>query len=450
MTSLHAEPTTGQTVGSFTVLTLGHPQGCRTYLLANPQSNEALALDVHLDLVEDVAATVRERGWKLLYVVDSHTHADHPSGAASVAARTGATRVAHEASEHAGVSRHPADGDTLHLGDAAITVLHAPGHTPDHVVLRTDAAVFSGDTLLIGAVARTDFLGGDAGQLFDSLRRVFDDLPDETVVFPGHDYAGRMQTTLGDERRDNPWLKLTDRAQFATALTANKPPRPANMDDLLRLNREGKDIPTSIPAAAANEVVRAGGARSVIDVRTGAEFESEHVDGSLLVPLDQLLQRVDEVRATPAPRLLMCRSGGRAEAARKLLEEQNVRGLTVVEGGIMAFRAAGGATERGKQVISLDRQVRIGAGLLVLVGVALGYLAHPGFFALAGLVGVGLTVAGVTDWCGMGMLLAKAPWNRASPKASAAPASACSAGAPPACSAGAPPPSCSAGDPSAS
>ncbi len=449
MTSLQAEPAAGQSVGRFTVVTLAHPQGCRTYLLVDPESEQALALDVHLDLVEEVVATVSERGWKLAYVVDSHTHADHPSGSAAVADRLGATRVAHEASDHAGVSRHPADGDALHLGDAEITVLHAPGHTPDHVVLRTDAAVFSCDTLLIGAVARTDFLGGDAGQLFDSLHRVFDKLPDQTVVFPGHDYAGKLQTTLGDERRDNPWLALTDRQQFVNALTANKPPRPANMDDLLRLNREGKEIPASMTAAGAVELVRAGGAKSVIDVRTGAEFTGEHVDGSRLVPLDQLLQRLDEVRATPAPRLLLCRSGGRAQTARKLLEENNVRGLTVIEGGIEAFRSAGGPTERGKSVISLDRQVRIGAGALVLLGVALGYLVHPGLFALAGLVGLGLTVAGVTDWCGMGLLLAKAPWNQASPQAAAGPASACSAGAPPACSAGAPP-SCSAGDPPAS
>src|SRR5690606_19277181 len=129
-----------------------------------------------------------------------------------------------------------------------VTVMHAPGHTPDHIVLRTDAAVFAGDTLLIGAVARTDFIGGDAGQLFDSLRRVFDGLPDETIVFPGHDYAGRSTTTIGVERSTNPWLQMKDRADFVAQLTANKPPRPANMDGLLRLNREGVAIPASVSA----------------------------------------------------------------------------------------------------------------------------------------------------------------------------------------------------------
>ncbi|MCK5942848.1 MAG: DUF2892 domain-containing protein [Planctomycetes bacterium] len=439
MTTLQIEPDADRTVGKLTVLTFAHPQGCRAYLLADPVSQQALALDVHLDLVDEVAATVQRNGWQLPFVVDSHTHADHPSGSAELARRTQSARVAHERSEHAGVDRHPQDGDVLRLGEVEVQVLHAPGHTPDHMVLKTDAAVFSGDSLLIGAVARTDFLGGDAGQLFDSLRRVFDGLPDETVVFPGHDYQGRVRTTLGDERRDNAWLRIADRDTFVRELTANRPPRPANMDDLLRLNREGVEIPRSMPAAEATERVRAGAATSVIDVRSGAEFAGEHIAGSRLIPLDQLEQRLDEVRATPAPRLLLCRSGARAERARKLLAEHHVRGLTVIEGGIEAFRAAGGETEAGRAVMSLERQVRIAAGLLVLTGALLGFFVHQAFFGLCAFVGAGLTFAGITDWCGMGMLLAKAPWNRAAADAGGGGGgAACSAGAPSACSAGPP------------
>ena len=419
-------------------LALAHVQGCRAYLLADPVSRQALALDVHLDLVQAATAALEQRGWELRYVVDSHTHADHPSGSAQLAGLSGAERVAHASSQHAGVTLHPTDGQQLQLGDVDVTVLHAPGHTPDHIVLRVDGAVFSGDTLLIGAVARTDFLGGDAGQLFDSLRRVFDGLPDETVVYPGHDYEGRQQTTLGDERRDNPWLRISDRAAFVRELTANKPPQPPNMDDLLRANREGLGVPASMSAVDAVARVRAGGAASVVDVRTGLEFEGEHVPGSRLVTLDQLEQRLDDVRATPAPRLLLCRSGARAAKAKALLERHGVQGLTVVEGGIEAFRAAGGETERGRAVLSLERQVRIAAGLMILLSVTLGYLWHPALFGVAGFAGAGLTLAGLTDWCGMGMLLAKAPWNCASAPSVGAPAAACAASAPAACSAGAP------------
>jgi len=410
-----------------------HPQGCRTYLVADPVSKQALALDVHLDLVDDVAERARSEGWKLPYVVDTHTHADHPSGAGTLADRFHSTRIAHELAQHVGVTRHPSDGEILHLGDQPVTVRHARGHTPDHIVLVTDKALFSGDTIHIGGVARTDFLGGDAGQLFDSVHRLLADLADETVLFPGHDYQGRGQSTLGQEKQTNPWLAISDRDDFVRELTANPPPRPANMDDLLRLNREGIDIPDTVSAEEAVRLVEAGGASSVIDVRTGAEFDAEHVPGARLVPLDKLAQRADEVRATAAPRLLLCRTGSRAAIAKKTLAALHVSGLTVVDGGIEAFRNAGGETEKGRDRMSLERQVRILAGALSLLGVGLGAFVHPGFLALAAFISAGLVFAGVTDWCGMGLLLAKAPWNQSSSEnaenAAAAPA-ACAASAP--------------------
>ncbi len=422
----------------FVVVPLPHPQGCRGYLVADPASGEALALDVHLDLVSAAAERARDEGWTVRHVVDSHTHADHPSGSAALAEAVGAERVTHPAAGHAGVARTVADGEQLPLGALAVTVRHAPGHTPDHVVLLAGDHLFSGDTLLIGGVARTDFLGGDAGTLYDSLQRVLADLADEVVVHPGHDYAGRDASTVGAERRENPWLAL-DRAAFVAALTANPPPRPANMDALLRLNREGSPVPARTAAAEALHHVREGGAASIVDVRTPAEFGARHVAGSRLVPLDQLAGRIDEVRATPAPRLLLCRSGTRAETARRLLEGLGVGGLTVVDGGIEAFAAAGGEVVEGRAVISLERQVRIGAGALTFVGVLLGVLVHPAFLAVPAFVGAGLVFAGVTDRCGMALLLARAPWNRAAVEAQPSAGGTCAASAPAACAAGTPP-----------
>jgi glyoxylase-like metal-dependent hydrolase (beta-lactamase superfamily II)/rhodanese-related sulfurtransferase len=419
-----------QTLGSLRVAAFAHPQGCRAYLLSDPASGQALALDVHLDLVDAVAERVNAEGWTLPYVVDSHTHADHPSGAGALAGRFASTRIAHRDAHHRGVARHPADGESLHLGDVPVTVRHAPGHTPDHVVLVAEGALFSGDTLLLGTVARTDFLGGSAARLFDTLRSVVAPLPDSTRVFPGHDYQGRTSGTLGEERASNPWLAMT-REEFVRNLEANPPPRPANMDDLLRLNRDGLEVPETVSAATAVERARSGGAVSIVDVRTDVEAESEHVPGSRRIPLDQVRDRADEVRATPAPRLLLCRTGSRAAMARRTLSELGIGGLSVVSGGIEAFRAAGGETVRGVQRMSLERQVRIAAGSLSLLGLALGFLAHPGFFGLSAFIGAGQVFAGLTDWCGMGLLIARMPWNRLSrgPSASAAP-SACAASAP--------------------
>ncbi len=428
-----------ETIKNLQVVTFPHPQGCRSFLLNDPLTGQTLALDVHLDLVDSVAEEVRSQGWSLPYVVDSHTHADHPSGAGALAKLFSSTRIAHEKANHIGVTRHPADGDVLHLGDVPVTVYHSPGHTPDHIVLVASGALFGGDTLLIGGVARTDFLGGDAGQLFDSVHRLLSLLPDETVLYPSHDYKGQTKSSLGAERKSNPWLSIEDRAEFVRSLTANPPPRPANMDDLLRLNREGVDIPRAVTAAEAVERVRQGGATSVLDVRTDVEFQSEYIDGSVQIPLDQLVARADEARAVPAPRLLLCRSGSRAEMALESLAKMGLAGLSVVGDGLEGYKRAGGETESSGEHVSLERQVRILAGALVVLGTGLGYGVHPAFFALAGFIGLGQIVAGVTDWCGMGLALARMPWNQGSAASSgSSPAGTCAANAPAACAANPP------------
>jgi len=445
------EKSPAKSVGALRVVPFLHPQGCRTYLVADPVSKQAAAIDVHLDLVEPLVERLNSEGWSLPYVIDTHTHADHPSGAGGLAGHFSPTRIAHEKGGHAGVNRHPADGETLHLGDVPLTIRHTPGHTPDHIVVLADGVLFAGDTLFIGGVARTDFLGGDAGQLFDSIHALLGDLGDDTILYPGHDYQGRGESTIGTERATNPWLHVTDRAEFVKQLTANPPRRPANMDDLLRLNREGVDIPTSISVGEAIARVKDGGATSMIDVRTGPEIETEHVEGTRHIQLDQIEARIDEIMATPAPRLLFCRTGSRAVMARNALERRGVSGLTVVEGGIEAWRAAGGETVLGRERLTLERQMRMIIGTGVVLGGVLALTVHPWFVALSVFMGAGLFVAGLTDWCPLSTLMARMPWNKGAtglPEAAAAggcsavPAGGCSASAPSpdgGCAAGAPP-----------
>lgn len=429
-----------ETIGPLHVVPFTHPQGCRGYLLADQSSKEALALDVHLDFVQDMAERVKVEDWKLRYVVDTHTHADHPSGAACIALQFDSTRMVHEKANHAGVTVHPGDGERIYLGKCGITIRYTPGHTPDHMGLYVDGAFFSGDSILIGGVARTDFLGGNAGQLFDSIHALLVDYPEETILFPGHDYRERIKSTLGEEKRENPWLQISNRDTFVKKLTANRPPIPANMDYLLRLNRQGVNIPETISAEEASRLVAIGAATSVIDVRTGVEFDEEHIPGSRLIPVDKVEVRVDDVRATPAPRLLLCRSGNRALTARKTLEKLHVAGLSVVEGGLEAYTKTGGYTVKGKARISLERQVRIAAGSLSLLGVLTGVFVHPVFLILSGFVGAGLIFAGVTGWCGMAILLSKMPWNQSdlSSARSSSTGGTCAANIPESCSASPP------------
>lgn len=158
----------------------------------------------------------------------------------------------------------------------------------------------------------------------------------------------------------------------------------------------------------------------LIDVRTPAEYESVHVEATRNVPLDALDPGVlAEQRKSPGemPIYVVCQSGARSRQAREKLCAAGVVAVSV-EGGTPACERAGIAVKRGRQTLSLERQVRIAAGALVAAGTVLSASVSPWFLVVPGFVGCGLVFAGVTDWCGMGMLLAKMPWNRVGGSAS--------------------------------
>ena len=155
---------------------------------------------------------------------------------------------------------------------------------------------------------------------------------------------------------------------------------------------------------------------SVIDVRTPLEYSEVHVAQAQLIPLDTLAPKaLVEGSKVPhdEPFYILCKSGGRATKAAEQFEKAGYQNAVVVAGGTEAWVNAGLPVKRsGKKVISLERQVRIGAGALVLTGVLLGFFVNPAFFGLSGFIGAGLIFAGISDWCGMGLLIAKAPWNQ--------------------------------------
>jgi rhodanese-related sulfurtransferase len=150
----------------------------------------------------------------------------------------------------------------------------------------------------------------------------------------------------------------------------------------------------------------------LLDVRTPAEFEQAHISGSVLHPLSQLNpMEVEKLAAGKTQCVVICQSGKRAAQAAEKLKMSPLPGLGVMEGGVAAWEAAGLPLERGRKTMPLERQVRIAAGALVLIGALLGYFVNPAWIALSGFVGAGLIFAGITDTCGMAMLLARMPWN---------------------------------------
>lgn len=171
-------------------------------------------------------------------------------------------------------------------------------------------------------------------------------------------------------------------------------------------------INSSFGFTSPRQVKEIQGESLLLDVRTPAEFEEIHVEGAVLHPLTEL--NPTHVRGLAQGKracVLICRSGGRARQAAEKLATSGVSGLQVMTGGMQAWESEGLPVQRGRATISLERQVRIAAGTLVFIGSVLGYVVNPAWIALAAFVGAGLVFAGVTDTCGLAMVIARMPWN---------------------------------------
>jgi hydroxyacylglutathione hydrolase len=195
-----------------------------TYLVACPASREALLVDPG-GPAPTLAAQLDQKGWQVRWIVNTHGHADHVAGNDFWAARTGAPIVMHhldweffrcpEMQAQAQAEGFPpltrvdlpvADGHLLSLGASQARVLHTPGHTPGAICLAFLGHLFTGDTLFVEAAGRTDLPGGSLDQLIQSLQEKIMPLPDDTRIWPGHDYGGQASSTLGEEKLNNPYL----------------------------------------------------------------------------------------------------------------------------------------------------------------------------------------------------------------------------------------------------
>lgn len=169
-----------------------------------------------------------------------------------------------------------------------------------------------------------------------------------------------------------------------------------------------------ITAEEAKELIESGGCSLLVDVRSHAEFRASHVPGAHNIPLDELEEKIgDEVENKDTTLYLMCSCGNRSGKGCEEMENMGYQNVISIEGGIIELKRLGmKIAEEVHHVISIERQTRIVAGTLVLIGVLLGFLLNPGYFAIAAFIGFGLVFAGITDSCALGLLLARMPWNK--------------------------------------
>jgi glyoxylase-like metal-dependent hydrolase (beta-lactamase superfamily II)/rhodanese-related sulfurtransferase len=385
---------------------------CYSYLIGD--NGQALIIDPHISLVEKYSKKLVSKGLSLVGIVDTHTHADHISSAAIVKKKYDVPLYMSERSNSSVATSRLKDGDVIKVGDTEITIFYTPGHTDDSVSLLTKQGdLFTGDVLLIKSVGRTDFQNGSPEEMFDSIAKLAS-LPDETVVRPAHDYQGNKTSTIAEQKLNNPFLLEKNKAKFCDYARSKKLSKPANMDIIISANQKGSaEGFSTVPAREAFEKLSEPDS-VLLDVRTTQEFDEMSVkaDNVKHTPLQSLALSIGSMSHQKSYYVL-CRSGHRATMAAMSLMQNGFANVAVIEGGLNAWDKANLPINKTAGAISLERQVRIVAGCLIVIGSLLS-LVNIWFIIVPLWVGGGLVFAGVSNNCMMALLLMKLPYNRKS------------------------------------
>lgn len=208
-----------------------------TYLIADPATKAAVLVDPVLEQVKRDRKLLQELGLILSYCLETHIHADHITGTDKLREATGCLGIVPKNAHAACADRHIKDGEILELGDITIEAISTPGHTDSHnAYLINHDRVLTGDALFIRGCGRTDFQSGDAGTLYDSVQKRLFTLPDETLVYPAHDYRGHTVSTIGEEKRWNPRFARRNRADFIDFMANLNLPDPKKMMEAVPAN----------------------------------------------------------------------------------------------------------------------------------------------------------------------------------------------------------------------
>ncbi|MCO5130665.1 MAG: MBL fold metallo-hydrolase [Xanthobacteraceae bacterium] len=335
--------------------------GTYSYLLASRAGGEALLIDPVLEKVDRYCQLLRELDLKLVKAVDTHLHADHVTGLGELRDRTQCVTIMGEQSKADVVAMRVGDGDKITIEGLALDVMYTPGHTDDSYSYRMADRVFTGDTLLIRGTGRTDFQNGSARAQYDSIFNRLLKLPEQTMVFPAHDYKGDTVSTIGEERRYNPRLQVASVEAYIELMGNLNLPNPKLMDVVVPANmkiglHQSALAEQGCALRPRDAIARLGQPDILlVDLREPAE-RAKHgtLAGALHAPyatIDDGLKpggMLREVAAASRRRIVFfCAFGERSAMAVQAAKAAGIPDAIHLEGGIDAWKKAGGPVVAG-------------------------------------------------------------------------------------------------------
>jgi len=335
--------------------------GTYSYLLASRPGGEALILDPVLEKADRYCKLLQELNLRLVKAVDTHLHADHVTGLGELRDRTQCITIMGEQSKADVVSMRVSDGDKVTIEGLALDVMYTPGHTDDSYSYLMGDRVFTGDTLLIRGTGRTDFQNGSARAQYDSIFHRLLKLPEETLVFPAHDYKGDTVSTIGEEKRHNPRLQVKSIDEYVELMGNLNLPNPKLMDVVIPANMHvglhQDELEKQGLSLNARQAIESLGRTDVllVDLRESGE-RSKHgtLSGALHAPYPSISENLRpggmlrEVAAATGRRIVFfCAFGERSAMAVKAAKEAGLANTVHIAGGIDAWKKAGGPVLHG-------------------------------------------------------------------------------------------------------
>ena len=340
---------------------------CETYLIGGKQSTVVL-IDPVLEQVEDYLEYIDKKNLKLEAIIDTHSHADHISGSAAIKDRTDCQYIMHKNAPSQCVTRRVGEGDKIKIDDINIVVIETNGHTQDSISLIWEGKLFTGDALFLddGGAGRDDLPGGDAAIHWETIQK-FNQLPENLVVYPAHDYRGREPTSLAKQKQTNPHLKERTKKEFVSYLNDLRLGPADWMKDVLKANYSCAQDPNVawIPIDAPSCEVKGTLEPSInemrvesistkdlagmierkenpfmIDVREPFELRERigQIEGVINIPIGLLISNLEKLSEKRGKEIIIvCRSGARAYTAAQIMKKAGFSKPLVLNGGMLAW-----------------------------------------------------------------------------------------------------------------